>query len=106
MPCFACGEVEHTARGCKALPKCPICSDLGVESNHRLGSKSCNSPRKTGKNNIGMEKKEETGISKDPSIFLRQIIRENLPPTLNRITAAATYTISEKSGHAAMEITE
>ena len=40
--CFACGERGHRANKCtvKSL-RCPLCSDMGRPSAHRLGAKAC-----------------------------------------------------------------
>ncbi|CAK1604310.1 unnamed protein product [Parnassius mnemosyne] len=44
--CYACGEPGHRANQCNAsVLKCPVCSDLGRPSNHRLGKK-CAQPAK------------------------------------------------------------
>lgn len=39
--CYRCGQPGHTARGCAESPKCPLCSDIGRPSGHRLGSVAC-----------------------------------------------------------------
>jgi len=44
--CYRCGRPGHTARGCLEAPKCPLCSDIGRPSDHRLGSSACAPPRK------------------------------------------------------------
>lgn len=42
--CFNCGGQGHFARGCKSEEiRCVICEDKGYQSNHRIGSKWCNS---------------------------------------------------------------
>jgi len=40
--CFNCGAQEHTVSGCNKESRCVICEDKGYESNHRIGSKWCN----------------------------------------------------------------
>ncbi|XP_032684712.1 uncharacterized protein LOC116850465 [Odontomachus brunneus] len=45
--CYRCGECGHRAATCSASPKCPLCTDLGRPSNHRLGAPSC-APAKKG----------------------------------------------------------
>ncbi|XP_068619338.1 uncharacterized protein [Battus philenor] len=45
--CFACGESRHKARECvSSALKCPLCSDLGLPSNHRLGKRCGLTPGK------------------------------------------------------------
>lgn len=45
--CYACGEPGHNASTCTArILKCPLCSDLGRPSDHRLGGKKCDPPKK------------------------------------------------------------
>jgi hypothetical protein len=45
--CFACGEAGHKASTCVAKThRCPVCSDLGRQADHRLGSKKCSPPKK------------------------------------------------------------
>ncbi|XP_046972473.1 uncharacterized protein LOC124539220 [Vanessa cardui] len=40
--CFACGERGHRASQCTAKSlRCPLCSDVGRPSAHRLGAKTC-----------------------------------------------------------------
>ncbi|MBF2463445.1 hypothetical protein ICI39_14010 [Listeria welshimeri] len=40
--CFACGERGHRASSCTAKSlRCPLCSDVGRPSAHRLGAKTC-----------------------------------------------------------------
>ncbi|XP_068622849.1 uncharacterized protein [Battus philenor] len=47
MRCFACGESGHKARECvSSALKCPLCSDLGLPSNHRLGKRCGPTPGK------------------------------------------------------------
>lgn len=43
--CSTCGAEGHRDSDCKARPRCPLCADAGLRSNHRLGSKFCNPPR-------------------------------------------------------------
>lgn len=44
--CYRCDQPGHTARGCMEKPKCPLCSDIGRPSGHRLGSAACAPPQK------------------------------------------------------------
>lgn len=44
--CYRCSQLGHTARGCTGALKCPLCSDIGRPSDHRLGSAACAPPRK------------------------------------------------------------
>lgn len=46
--CYRCGAAEHRAAECSAALKCPLCSDMGRPSNHRLGT-ACGTPAKRGK---------------------------------------------------------
>lgn len=45
--CYICGESGHRARECTANnPRCPVCADLGLPADHRVGSKKCSPPKK------------------------------------------------------------
>ncbi|CAK9834490.1 Uncharacterized 50 kDa protein in type I retrotransposable element R1DM [Anthophora retusa] len=46
--CYRCGETTHTAGACTAVPKCPVCADLGRPADHRLGAQGC--ARTSGRN--------------------------------------------------------
>ncbi|XP_020297934.1 uncharacterized protein LOC109862322 [Pseudomyrmex gracilis] len=39
--CYNCGDRGHRVSTCTSAPKCPLCSDLGLPANHRLGGKAC-----------------------------------------------------------------
>ena len=54
--CYRCGGTSHKAKECLAAPKCPVCADLGVPANHRLGGPACNPPptKMTGKLESGV----------------------------------------------------
>ncbi|XP_029161130.1 uncharacterized protein LOC114932883 [Nylanderia fulva] len=39
--CFRCGNKEHKAKDCSAPLHCVVCSDLGKNCNHRIGSYPC-----------------------------------------------------------------
>lgn len=39
--CYRCGGAGHVSRECTALPKCPICSDLGRRADHAIGGGQC-----------------------------------------------------------------
>lgn len=52
--CYACGVQGHQASRCTAQTlKCPLCTDLGRPSAHRLGTRSC-APRTSSKNGRNM----------------------------------------------------
>ena len=42
--CYRCGGTSHKAKGCLATPRCTVCADLGVPTNHRMGGPACNPP--------------------------------------------------------------
>ena len=42
--CYRCGGTSHKAKGCLSAPRCPVCADLGVPANHRMGGPACNPP--------------------------------------------------------------
>lgn len=39
--CYTCGQHGHPARVCTQEPNCAICAEVGVQSNHRLGTAAC-----------------------------------------------------------------
>jgi len=39
--CFRCGGTDHTSYNCLRNPRCVVCTDLGYEASHRLGSSVC-----------------------------------------------------------------
>lgn len=43
--CFQCGSKGHTAAMCKNEVKCAICTDLGKDNTHRVGSVKCEGVR-------------------------------------------------------------
>lgn len=44
--CYNCGREDHMARDCRYRTKCPVCSDYGLQADHRLGGDKCNPPRR------------------------------------------------------------
>lgn len=44
--CYNCGSTAHQARNCKNRMKCPLCSDYGLPSSHKVGGDSCNPPKR------------------------------------------------------------
>ena len=43
--CYRCGAEGHRARDCSArASKCPVCTDLGLQASHRMGSPACKPP--------------------------------------------------------------
>ncbi|KOC58536.1 hypothetical protein WH47_10409, partial [Habropoda laboriosa] len=48
--CYRCGDSAHRAGQCPAAdPKCPLCTDLGRPTGHRLGARACAPPSKKGR---------------------------------------------------------
>lgn len=47
--CYRCGSVGHISKECIAIPKCPLCSSIGRQANHVLGSKQCSPQIKNGR---------------------------------------------------------
>ncbi|KAF9415823.1 hypothetical protein HW555_006650 [Spodoptera exigua] len=65
--CYACGGA-HKARECiSPILKCPVCSDQGRPSNHRLGGKNCQ-PQKNTANVVAWPEDGSQGIPPDPEV--------------------------------------
>ena len=78
--CITCGERVHLARECKSPPKCPLCADVGRDTNHRVRSKACNPPvptrgRNSGSNNNNKgntNNQESQGLDSSTQTYLQE----------------------------------
>jgi hypothetical protein len=67
--CFICGQDGHKAKECTAAaPKCPVCVDHEVPSDHRLGTKKC------------VPNKGKRRSKKAPPISEAPAVRAEVPP--------------------------
>ncbi|XP_063367024.1 uncharacterized protein LOC134655491 [Cydia amplana] len=44
--CYRCSGTGHIARDCNATAHCSLCAAAGIRADHRVGSKTCNPPKR------------------------------------------------------------
>lgn len=80
--CYNCSSTAHQARDCRNRPKCPLCLDYGLPTNHRLGSDVCQPPRRYTPRRRGFQRTPEGPVPMESSVHMTEPSAPPAPPPL------------------------
>ncbi|KAL6416574.1 hypothetical protein ACFW04_012696 [Cataglyphis niger] len=60
--CYNCGSSGHSARVCDSSPSCPICKELGLQFDHRMGTATCRADEYLSERGKAKSKNQAAGI--------------------------------------------
>lgn len=78
MCCFRCGQPGHKSSACDRIPDCPACRAAGLDSKHKISSKTCTA-------RSGMRRKGTEGGARGP-VAEGSATRTGIPRTREEVT--------------------